>query len=147
MPAVRAPAEAEEEEDEPRALPYPLICDILDALPDVTRPKGGTIQPGSRTKARLWVMAWTGLAHTQLMRLRPEDVDWEGCSVWVRGRLKGRSGRERRGQRKPITEEAVAALRRFDELGCWGSKTHVNLAPTVRLRSGRPQVRILSGAP
>ena len=66
-------------------------------------------------------MVWTGLAHSQLIRLRSQDVDWEGGSIWVRDRLQGKSRRARAGQRKPITSEAIAALRRFDELGCWGT--------------------------
>ena len=73
---VREVPEAAEEEGAPRALPYAVIEAILDAMPDVTRAvKGGHVEPGSRTRARLAVMAWTGLAHVQLAGLRQEDVD------------------------------------------------------------------------
>ena len=131
---VRDVPEAEEEEDAPRALPYPVIAAILDAMPDRSRPvKGQPLARGSRTRARLTVMAWTGLAHSQLMRLRPEDVDWASPSIWVRGRRKGRVGMERKGQRKPITEEAVDALRRFDELDCWGPFSKDSMRKSLRL--------------
>ena len=76
---VREVPEADEIESEPRALPYGVIEAILEAMPDVTRaPKGAKRAAGNRTKARLAVMAWTGLAHVQLAGLRREDVDWDG---------------------------------------------------------------------
>ena len=131
---VREVPEADEIEDEPRALPYPVIAAILDAMPDRSRPvKGQPLARGSRTRARLTVMAWTGLAHSQLMRLRREDVDWASPSIWVRGRRKGRAGTERKGQRKPITKEAVDALRRFDELDCWGPFSKDSMRKSLRL--------------
>lgn len=117
---VREVPEADEFEDEPRALPYALIESILDAMPNQTRPvKGGTHEPGNRTQARLRVLAETGITHSQLMRLRPRDVDWDTPSLYVSSRRKGIG--EHHGHRKPITKAAVAALRRFDELSCWGS--------------------------
>ncbi|MYD85074.1 MAG: site-specific integrase, partial [Acidobacteria bacterium] len=118
---VREVPEADEIESEPRALPYPVIKALLEAMPDITRTqKGCTRTAGSRTRARLAVMAWTGLAQVQVARLRPEDIDWNQPSIWVRGRRKGAAGSERRGHRKPITAQAVAALRQFNALNCWG---------------------------
>lgn len=130
---VREVPEADEIESEPRALPYGVIEAILEAMPDVTRaPKGAKRAAGNRTKARLAVMAWTGLAHVQLAGLRREDVDWDGPSVWVRGRRKGAAGTERRGHRKPITPQAVTALRRFDTLNCWGRFSHASMRKSLR---------------
>ena len=118
---VREVPEADEMESEPRALPYQVIEALLDAMPDVTQTRKGCPRTaGSRTKARLAVMAWTGLAQVQVAKLQPEDIDWKEPSIWVRGRRKGSKGTERRGHRKPITEQAVAALRQFDALDCWG---------------------------
>lgn len=130
---VREVPEADEIESEPRALPYGVIEAILEAMPDVTRaPKGAKRAAGNRTKARLAVMAWTGLAHVQVAGLRREDVDWDGPSVWVQGRRKGSAGTERRGHRKPITAQAVAALRRFDTLNCWGRFSHASMRKSLR---------------
>ncbi len=130
---VREVPEADEIESEPRALPYGVIEAILEAMPDVTRaPKGAKRAAGNRTRARLAVIAWTGLAHVQLAGLRREDVDWDGPSVWVRGRRKGAAGTERKGHRKPITVQAVAALRRFDTLNCWGRFSHASMRKSLR---------------
>ena len=55
--SARCP-EATEEEGAPRALPYAVIEAILAAMPDVTRAvKGGHVERGSRTRARLAVIA------------------------------------------------------------------------------------------
>ena len=87
---VRDVPEAIEDDPGPRALPYPIVTAILDALPDVTRPvKGGSVPAGSQTKARLTVMAWTGVAQSQLMRLRPEDVDLAGRTILYTGPAQG----------------------------------------------------------
>lgn len=139
---VREVPEADEIEGEPRALPYGVIQAILDAMPDVTRAqKGARRAAGSQTKARLAVMAWTGLAHTQLAGLRREDVDWEGQSVWVQGRRKGASGTERKGHRKPITSQAIAALRRFDTLDCWGAFSRASMRKSLMTACRRVEAR------
>ena len=72
------------------------------------------------------------LAQVQLAGLRPEDVDWEGRSLWVRGRRKGASGKVRKGHRKPITDEAIAALHRFKELDCWGSFSRSSMRQSLQ---------------
>lgn len=130
---VREVPEADEIESEPRALPYAVIEALLEAMPDVTQTrKGCTRTAGNRTKARLAVMAWTGLAQVQITRLQPEDIDWEEPSIWVRGRRKGAAGTERRGRRKPITAQAVAALRQFDALNCWGPFSAAAMRKSLR---------------
>ena len=106
---VREVPEAAEEEGPPRALPYAVVEALLEAM------------PASRTRARLAVMAWTGLAPIQIAGLRPEDIDWGARSIWVRGRQKGRLGQPRKGHRKPVTDEAIAALRAFVDQDCWGT--------------------------
>ena len=130
---VREIPEADEIEGEPRALPYSIIKEILAAMPDVTRaPPGVPRAAGSQTKARLAVMAWTGLAHVQIAGLRPQDIDWETPSIWVKGRRKGPTGVERKGHRKPITAQAVEALRQFDALDCWGPFSRASMRKSLR---------------
>ena len=130
---VREVPEADEIESEPRALPYAVIEALLEAMPDITQTrKGCTRTAGNRTKARLAVMAWTGLAQVQLAKLQPEDIDWDEPSIWVRGRRKGAAGTERRSQRKPITAQAVAALRQFDALNCWGAFSSAAMRKSLR---------------
>lgn len=104
---------------EPRAVPYPLIRDILDALPDRghTPTRGETIPAHSKTKARLRVMAWTGLTNIELAHLEPRDWDEVGGTLFVRSRKKGTGGRSRI---IPIGHEARQALTAFDAAGAWG---------------------------
>ena len=84
----------------------------------------------------------TGLAHVQLAGLRPEDVDWDGRSIWVRGRQKGRLGQERKGHRKPITDEAITALRRVDALNCWGEFSRSSRRQSLQRACRRVQERL-----
>ena len=140
---VREIPEADEIEGEPRALPYWIIEDILQAMPDVTRaPLGTPRSAGSQTKARLAVMAWTGLAHVQIAGLRPQDIDWDTPSIWVRGRRKGPTGVERKGRRKPITARAVEALRQFDALDCWGPFSRASMRKSLRTACRKVQARL-----
>ena len=76
-------------------------------------------------------MAWTGLAHGQLAGLRRDDIDWQGPSLWVRGRRKGAAGQARKGHRKPILAEAIAAPRRFDDLDCWGDFSRASMRKSL----------------
>jgi integrase len=109
---------------EPRGLPYALVAQILAALPEQARRekgKGYRKDPGhSKTKARLAVIAYTGLAHIQVKRLQPADVNLEQGWVFVRSRRKGAPGRPK-GRVKPLTPEGMAALRHFAAVDAWGA--------------------------
>lgn len=125
-------AECDEPEPEARGLPYPIIETILAAIPDTaigvkkdgTRTTGRNVARPSKTKARLRVIAYTGLAHAQLKLLTPADVDLEAGTMRVRARRKGK--RKRRAQDRPratvlpLTPQAIDAFKTFDALGCWG---------------------------
>jgi integrase len=108
---------------EPRGLPYALVAQILAALPDRARREKGNgylKDPGqSKTKARLAVIAYTGLAHIQVKRLQPADVNLEQGWIFVRSRKKGAPGRPK-GRVKPLTAEGIAALRHFAAVDAWG---------------------------
>jgi len=108
-----------EPEPEPRGLSYETVREILDQMPERGQAlKGQARDNASKTKARLAVMAYTGLPPASIMRLRPKDVRWESGSVFVQGRRKGRGTR---GRTMPLTSKGLEALKRFDELDCWGS--------------------------
>ena len=116
-PTVRIPA-PREPRPEARGLPWPLVERILSALPDYGAASSGTKRPrGSRTRARLWVIATTGLPHAQLARLTPADVDWQGHRLYIAPRRKGEGVR---GRWLPVTPRAIKALRHFAALDCWG---------------------------
>lgn len=125
-------AECEEPDPEARGLPYEMIEAILAAIPDTaigvrkdgTRTTGKNIARPSKTKARLRVIAYTGLAHAQLKILTPADVDLERATMRVVARRKGRKAQ--RAQQRPLPQllpllpHAVVAFRDFDRLQCWG---------------------------
>lgn len=115
---VREVPEADEPDPLPRGLPSDVIERILDAMPDISRgSRRGKRIRGSKTRARLRVMAYTGLSQGELMRVTPADIDLAAGTLLVRGRLKGRGSRP---SLRPLLPEAVAALKAFDRLGCYG---------------------------
>lgn len=109
VPKFRPPAAP------PRALPYATIRKILDPL----RP--------SKTKARLLVLAHTGLPHAQIMQLTPSDVNLRAKTVTVHGRQKGAGTAS---SIRPLSREAVAAFRLFAKVQAWGRFS----ASTLRIR-------------
>jgi integrase len=102
-----------------RALSYVTIARILAAMPDVGQGLAGQARDSaSKTKARLAVIAYTGLPQALLKALRPEMIDWRGKAVTVPARRKG-AGVARRTL--PLTADGVTALEQFEALECWGS--------------------------
>jgi len=133
--------ECEEPDPEPRGLPYDVIEAILAAIPaaaigvkkDGTRTPGRGIPRPAPNKARLRVIAYTGIPHKTLklltrasVTLFPLDADGQetGGTVLLPPRKKGK--KRRRAQDKPLPEllplipPAAAAFREFDRLNCWG---------------------------
>jgi len=133
--------ECEEPDPEARGLPYDVIETILAAIPDTaigvkkdgTRTTGKGIPRPSKNKARLRVIAYTGIPHSTLKKLAPESlelfpVDQEGAetggTVLLPPRRKGKKRRRAQDkplpQRIPLIPQAAAAFREFDRLQCWG---------------------------
>jgi integrase len=104
----------DEGEAERRDQPYELIDAIIAQLRD----RGHGKKP-SRTKAFLMVEAYAPVTRAQLVRMTRADVYWEDSEIGVPGRKKGKGTR---GQRKPISADALDAFRRFDAADCWGVK-------------------------
>lgn len=107
----------EEPEPEPRALPYPLIDRILAQLTRDWGPKHA--KRPQKTKARLRVIADTGLSPAQMMRLQPNDIRLAERVYYARRRLKGKGVA---GKFKPLTDAGVEAFRAFiaaDAFGPW----------------------------
>lgn len=132
---VRDVPEAAEPELEPRAIPYELVERILAALPDRSQGLKGVSRDGdSKTKARLDVMAYTGLSPADLKRVRPEDLQLAGKvkTLYKRPRKKGRAIREPKGTTVPILPQAVRAFKRFAALNCWGGFSVSSLGKSFR---------------
>ena len=93
-----------EPEPEPRGYPYPVITAILK-----------TLQP-SKSRARLQVLAWTGMSPASLMRVQPGDV--QGSMLFRRRRQKGRGTR---GKAIPLLPQAVTAFTALATVNGFGS--------------------------
>jgi integrase len=74
----------------PKRLDYAIVRKILDAMPDSgQRHAGDSPSSTSQTKARLRVLAYTGLPHAQIMELKPEHLNEPERLLYVKGRKKG----------------------------------------------------------
>lgn len=82
-----------------RALPVLAVARILHAL-----------RPRTATRARLAVMATTGLSQAELVRVQADDIDWRGGTLLARARRKGAGSHPRL---IPLTRHARLALRWF----------------------------------
>jgi integrase len=129
-------------EPEARAISYVRIEKILDAMPDVGQGVAGKARDSaSKTKARLAVIAYTGLPHSLVKRLTPASVDWEAKTVTVPRRHKGKGVKTRT---LPLTERGLQALERFAELECWGKFSNSSMIKSFHRAcdaAGIPRVR------
>jgi len=93
-----------EPEPEPRAVPEDVLERVFAAMPE------------SVTKARLEIIAHTGMRHSELMRVRPDDLTLlEGApAVMVRS---GKGGRPRL---VPLNGRALSAFQRLGAANGWG---------------------------
>ena len=115
----------DEPDPEPRGLSWTDVDRILAAMPDRGQPVAGqTLDDASKTKARLAVMAFTGLTQKQLKQLRPEDVFWRQSAIKAPARSKGKGVS---AQVLPVTRRGLEALARFAELDCWGTFSNASL--------------------
>ena len=95
-----------------RELPTLTIATILHAL-----------RPRTKTRARLALIATTGMTQGEMMKLTEEDIDWtprvgaELGQLTIQGRKKGGGTRPRT---IPITAHSRLALRAFVALEAWG---------------------------
>lgn len=103
----------------PRTIPLAAFMRILRHFPR-----------GSKMRARLALMAATGLGQSEVMRLRPEDVNLATGVLVARARRKGR-GSEARAI--PLTRHAVRAARLFVCLDAFGTFATSNLRRDFRL--------------
>ena len=123
-PVARIPR-YKEPRAEPRGLSWADVDRILAAMPDVGQALSGqTRDDGSKTKARLAVIAFTGLTQAQLKQLRPQDVFWRESAIQAPGRHKGRGAS---AQVLPVTRRGLEALARFAHLDCWGTFSNASL--------------------
>lgn len=102
----------------PRGLPYDKIERALKALPHC------------KTRARLAVIAYTGIRHGQLMQLKPAHWDTRRHVLTVPGTAKGRGTKP---YVVPLSARATKALQEFDRLDAWGVFTWAPMARMWKL--------------
>ncbi len=100
---IRDVPKRREPDAEPRGLSYDLIEKIFAAMEE------------SKTKARLMVMAWTGIPPAQIKKIQPSDIELD--SVYVRGRAKGHGTKGRRVRLSPGGVTAFKAFMKADAFG------------------------------
>lgn len=119
---VREVDEPKEPEGAARGLPYDVVEAILGKMEDRGRAGKGEKRKGKRglTKLRLNVIAYTGLAHGELMAIADADLHLDDALpwVWIAGRTKGQGTK---GTAQPLTDEGAAALRELAAAGGLGS--------------------------
>lgn len=97
----------------PRGIPFDVLARVFAAMPD------------SKSKARLMVMAYTGIPPAQIRQIEPDDVDPVAMTVAVAGRRKGHGTAGRIVPLIPHALEAFALMARED---AWGPFTQPPLA-------------------
>jgi integrase len=99
----------------PRGLSYTQIAKAFKKLPKC------------RTRARLKVMAYTGARPIQVRRLTPDDWDDKAHTLILHATEKGQGTKP---HCVPLSAQAQAALREFEDTDAWGSFT---MAPMGRM--------------
>jgi integrase len=94
-----------EPEPVPRGLPYAAIRQLWKVMGD------------TKTRARLQVMAYTGLTHAQVAQVTINDVDLKARLLTVRERHKGAGTR---AAVRPLIPEAVKAFKAMRRTDAWG---------------------------
>ncbi len=106
---VREVPEPTDRDPEPRGLPYNVVEAIL-----------GPMQP-SKTRARLKVIAYVGLAQVEIKGIRRQgDLDLHAKTVTIRRRRKGRGGNMRPAAVVPLNKYGLHAFREFVKLDAFG---------------------------
>jgi integrase len=119
VPKFREPAVV------PRALSYVQIRRIFKAMSPC------------KSKARLMVIAYTGIPHAQLKRITVGDVDFRAKTVRVEGRKKG-AGTQARVM--PLTPDGVTAFKLMRKEDAWGPFSNDTLRRLFREACARAKV-------
>ncbi len=102
VPKFREPTPA------PKAIPFVLVRKVFAAM------------PSSKAKARLMVLAFTGIPPGQIAQLAQADVDLKAGTVAVPGRKKG-AGTP--GRIVPLSADGIRAFKMMAREDAWGAFT------------------------
>ena len=127
---VREVPKFREPDPEPRGVSFAQLRKAFNAMPE------------SKTKARVLIMAYTGLPHATLMRLTPGMVDLRARTVTVPRRRKGQGTKTRV---LPLQPEAIKAFRLLDRYDGWGSFSRDSLRRSLRRACATAGIPLIRG--
>jgi integrase len=132
----------QEPDQPPRRLDYATFEAILAHMPDTgQRTAGDSPRATSQTKARLRVIAYTGLPHTLVAAIKPEHFIPSERLLYVTGRHKGAGTGDRWHPLSAKGVEAVAGLLAAKATGEFSrSAMHTSFTRAAR-KVGRPELR------
>lgn len=118
-----------EPDPEARGIPFAVLKRVFDAMPE------------SATKARVLVLALTGLPPSTLMRLTPAALNVQARTVTVPRRRKGKGTKTRV---LPLSPDALAAFRLLTRYDGWGPFSRDALRHSLQracVKAGVPVIR------
>lgn len=118
-----------EPDPEPRGVPFSELQKVF------------AVMPNSATRARVLVLAFTGLPPSTLMRLEPSAVHYDTATVTVPRRRKGKGTKTRT---LPLTKEALQAFRLLTRFDAWGEFSRDALRHSLQRacrKAGIPVIR------
>jgi integrase len=139
---VREVPKAHEPEQPPRRLDYATLDAILAVMPDRgQRLAGASPKAISQTKARLRVIAYTGLPHALVAQIRPEHFLPAERILFVKGRHKGAGTGDRWHPLSTKGVEAVAGLLAAKATGPFSRSSMHKSFLRAATKVGRPDLR------
>ncbi len=139
---VRDVPKYREPDQPPRRLDYATLDAILAAMPDVGQKVAGESPAAiSQTKARLRVIAYTGLPHSLVAKLRPAHLVAESRLLFVQGRGKGAGTGDRWHPLSVAGVQAVEALFAAKATGAFSRSSMHKSFRRAAVKVGRPDVR------
>jgi integrase len=127
---VRDVPKFREPDPEPRGLSFKTLAKVFRHM----RP--------SKTKARAMVMAYTGLPHSTLMRLTPDQIDYKARTAVIPRRRKG-AGTVTRVML--LTPQAVRAFKMLARYDGWGPFSQSSLRKALQLACVSAKVTPITG--
>lgn len=119
-----------EPDPQPRGVPFDQLQRVIAKMPD------------SKTKARVLVMATTGLPHATLMRLTLDAFDPKARTLIVPRRRKGAGTKARI---LPLSDDAVAAFKELTRWDAWGPFSRDSLKRSLQRACKAAGVPLMRG--
>lgn len=126
---VRDVPKFREPDPEPRGVPFSVLQEVFAAMPETA------------TKARVLVLATTGLPPSTLMRLTPASVNYQAKTLTAPRRRKGKGTKTRT---LPLSPDALAAFKLLTRYDGWGPFSKDSLRHSLHracVTAGVPKLR------